>query len=303
MNARNEAKLSMYNAVLTHAEDNAVITATVPAFATQVTALRTIYSNIVTAAQNEAQAITGIAMDKTQLRKSLTDQAIQIAAAVFSFAASTNNNALKEQVKFTNTDFKSMRDEMIVPNCNIINTAATANLVALATYGITNTILNNFQDAMEDYANAIALPRNAVTQRSSYTATIKNLFKDGDSLLKLQMDKLALQFKTANLEFYNTYKSNRIILDAATSSTQATGTITDSVTNDPIPNVTINVVDQPYTTTSDATGKYTIKIPVPGTYNLSYSTVAGYNNKIQTGVVVTLGQSTTLNMQLIPLPV
>jgi len=39
MNAKNEAKLSMYNAVLTHIEDNAAITATVPAFATQATAL------------------------------------------------------------------------------------------------------------------------------------------------------------------------------------------------------------------------------------------------------------------------
>ena len=53
MNSRNEAKLSMYNAVLTHIEANTAITATVPAFATAATTLRTTYNNIVEAAQQE----------------------------------------------------------------------------------------------------------------------------------------------------------------------------------------------------------------------------------------------------------
>ncbi|MEQ1796898.1 MAG: hypothetical protein ABL872_03035 [Lacibacter sp.] len=221
MNAKNEAKLSMYNAVLTHIEDNTVITATVPAFATQATALRTIYENIVTAAQNEAQAITGITMDKTQLRKSLCEQAATVAAAVFSFAAASNNNQLKEEVNYPISELTRLRDEMLVPICNNILSAATINIASLTTYGVTGATTGDLEDAIEDYAEMIALPRNAVTQRSAYTATIRNLFKDGDAILKLQMDKLALQFKTANLQFYNTYKNNRIILDAATSNTQA----------------------------------------------------------------------------------
>lgn len=302
MNAKKEAKLSMYNAVLTHAEANTTITATVPAFATQVTTLRSIYNEIVDAAQNEAKAITGVAMDKTQVRKAATDLALQVSAAVFSYAAATSNNTLKEQVNFTASDFRNMRDEMVVPNCNNIHNLANTHLASLATYGITTTVLSDLADATEAYADIIATPRNAVAQRSSYSDTINTLMKDADALLKLQMDKVALQFKTDNLEFYNAYKQNRIILDAATSSTQVTGVITDSETNQPIANVKVQVVDQPYTAISNAIGEYTVKIPVPGTYNLAFTIIAGYNNKTQNGVSVTLGQSTTLNMQLVPLP-
>jgi hypothetical protein len=303
MTARYEAKLSMYNAVLTHAEANPTITSTVPAFATQVTTLRSIYNDLVAAAQSEVQNITGVTMDKAQVRKAATDLALQVSAAVYSFAAATSNNTLKEQMNFPPSSFARLRDEMVVPICNNIHNAATAHQASLVPYGVSNGLLSDLADATEEYAAVIATPRNAVTQRTSYSETMKNLFKDADALLKLQMDKVALQFKAANPEFYTAYKQNRIILDAATSATQVTGTVTDSETGQPVANVTVQVVDEPYTTTTNATGEYVLKVPVPGTYTIAFTVLAGYNNKTQTAVVVTLGQTTTLNTTLVPLPV
>ncbi len=302
MDSRNEAKLSMYNAVLTHIEANAVITATVPAFATVATTLRTTYNNIVDAAQQETLAITGITMDKTQARLALCNEAAGIAAAIFAYASSISDNEMKEQVNYPVSKLQNTNDELLIPVCNNILSIATTNAAAIIPYGVSAARVTAFEDIIEDYQNLIPNPRNAVSNRSAVRTSLKNLFKDADLMFKSQLDKLALQFKTTEEDFYNTYKNNRIILDAATSNTQATGTITDSVTNQPIPNVTINVIDQIYTATSNATGDYTIKIPVPGTYNLTFI-AGGYNTKVQNGVVLTLGQSTTLNIQLVPLPV
>ncbi len=302
MDSRNEAKLSMYNAVLTHIEANAVITATVPAFATVATTLRTTYDNIIDAAQQETLAITGITMDKTQARLALCNEAAGIAAAIFAYASSISDNEMKEQVNYPVSKLQNTNDELLIPVCNNILSIATTNAAAIIPYGVSAARVTAFEDIIEDYQNLIPNPRNAVSNRSAVRTSLKNLFKDADLIFKSQLDKLALQFKTTEEDFYNTYRNNRIILDAATSNTQATGTITDSVTNLPIPNVTINVVDELYTATSDATGDYTIKIPVPGTYNLTFL-AGGYNTKVQNGVVVTLGQSTALNIQLVPLPV
>ena len=302
MDSRNEAKLSMYNAVLTHIEANAVITATVPAFATVATTLRTTYNNIVDAAQQETLAITGITMDKTQARLALCNEAAGIAAAIFAYASSISDNEMKEQVNYPVSKLQNTNDELLIPVCNNILNIATTNAAAIIPYGVSAARVTAFEDIIEDYQNLIPNPRNAVTNRSAVRTSLKNLFKDADLIFKSQLDKLALQFKTTEEDFYNTYRNNRIILDAATFNTQATGTITDSVTNQPIPNVTINVIDQIYTATSNATGDYTIKIPVPGTYNLTFL-AGGYTTKIQNGVVVTLGQSTALNIQLVPLPV
>lgn len=302
MDSRNEAKLSMYNAVLTHIEDNTAITATVPAFATAAATLRTTYENIVEAAQQETLAITGITTDKSEARIALCNEAARIAAAIFAFASSISNNELKQQVNYPVSKLQNTNDELLIPVVNNISALATANLASLTTYGITATTISDFGDSIEDYQELIPNPRNAVTSRSAVRTSIINLFKEGDATLKNQIDKLALQFKTTEPEFYNTFKNNRIILDAATSTTHATGLITDSVTNQPIASVAIQVVDQPYTATGNSTGGYAIKIPVPGTYSITF-TIGGYNTKTVTGVVITLGQSTTLNVQLVPLPV
>ncbi len=302
MTSRNEAKLGMYNAVLTHIEANGTITATVPAFETAADALRAVYNNIIDASQQESLAIGGITTDKSQARIALCQEAANIAAAVFAFAAAASNNTLKEQVNYPVSKLLLTKDELLIPACNNIHDLANTNAALLIPYGVTATRLTAFETILENYQELIPSPRNAVTSKAAVRTSLTNLFKQADTLLKTQLDKIALQFKTSNEEFYNTYKQNRIILDAATSSTQVTGVITDSVSNQPIPGVKVQVVDQPYTATSNALGQYTVKVPVPGTYNIAFTILAGYSNKTQTGVVVTLGQSTTVNTQLVPLP-
>ncbi len=302
MTSRNEAKLGMYNAVLTHIEANGTITATVPAFETAAASLRTIYNNIIEAAQQEEQAIKGITLDKSAARIALCQEAANIAAAVFAFAAAASNNTLKEQVNYPVSKLLLTKDELLIPACNNIHDLANTNVAVLTPYGVTGARLTSFNVLISDYQEVIPTPRNAATSKAAVRTSLTNLFKQADEIFKTQLDKIAMQFKTSNIDFYNTYKQNRIILDAATSSTQVTGVITDSETNQPIANVKVQVVDQPYTATSNAIGEYTVKIPVPGTYNLAFTIIAGYNNKTQNGVSVTLGQSTTLNMQLVPLP-
>ncbi len=302
MTSRNEAKLGMYNAVLTHIEANGTITATVPAFETAADALRTIYNSIIDAAQQEEQAIKGITLDKSAARIALCQEAANIAAAVFAFAAAASNNTLKEQVNYPVSKLLLTKDELLIPACNNIHDLANTNIASLTDYGVTPARLTAFTNIVEDYQELIPSPRNAVTSKAAVRTSLTTLFKQADDIFKTQLDKIALQFKTSNIDFYNTYKQNRIILDAATSSTQVTGVITDSENNQPVAGVTVQVVGQPYTAASNAVGEYTVKIPVPGTYNLAFTIIAGYNNKTQTGVVVTLGQSTTLNTQLVPLP-
>ncbi|TWI82970.1 carboxypeptidase family protein [Lacibacter cauensis] len=300
MNARQESKLSMYNAVLTHIEANPAITATVPAFATVATALRTVYNNIITAAQKEAQATAGITMDKAGTKTALCEEAANIAAAVFAFAMDANNHELKEQVNYPVSKLQQTKDELLVPLCNNIHAKATANIAALASFGITAGRLTAFQTTIDNYAALIPGPRNAVANRAAARATLTTLFKQADEMIKLQMDKLALQFKPVNSAFYSAFKTNRSIIDATSTSTMVKGKVVDMLTNLPVPSVAVQVVGQAYAATTNANGEYEVKIPVPGVYNLSYSN-NGYNNKTENNINVSLGQVTTRNTQMAPL--
>jgi hypothetical protein len=297
MNSSQEAKLSMYNAVITYCDANTATVATVPAFQTAYTNFKNNFGAIIEVASLEAQVITGITMDKSQMRKDLAQKASDIAAAVYAYAITQNDNTLKEQVNFSVSDLLRLKDEILGPTCSNIANAADTNIANLAGYGITAAVLTDFADMTQAFMNLVAAPRNAVTQRATYSSELKELFKTGDSILKDQMDKIALQFKTTNPEFYTTYKNNRIILDAGTSPTQAEGIITQNGTETTLSGVSIQVVGQSYNATSNGSGEYKLKIPVPGTYNIQF-TKSGFADKTVDNIEITLGQSTDLDVQL-----
>jgi hypothetical protein len=301
MNSKQEAKMNMYDAVISHCNQNPAIVGTVPAFLAALTAFSSKYSSLVSTAQLEINEISGVAINKSVARKNLAQQASDISSAVFALAAANNDNDMKEKARNPVSKLINLRDELLAPACQNIHDLANTNIAALALYGITAATLTSFQSAIDSYTTAIPAPRNAVSQRVVYAKNIKTLIKEADGILKDQMDKIAPQFKAANMLFYNTYKNNRIILDAATSSTQVTGTVLADVEPGPLSGGTIQVIGQSYTTTTDANGEYTLKIPVPGTYSLKF-THAGYQDKTINNVVVTLGQSTNLNVTLNILP-
>lgn len=62
-----------------------------------------------------------------------------------------------------------------------------------------------------------------------------------------------------------------------------------------------NIAGQAYTATTNATGQFFLKVPVPGTYNFVFI-IPAYEPKTVDNVLIKLGQTTQLNFQLIPLP-
>lgn len=301
MNSSQEAKLNMYHAVISHSDANPLITATVPAFDAMMAALKIKVDSIDSTVQQEALVISGVAADKKFLREILAQQAYKLAAAVFAYASSINNHTLKEEVDFSTTELLRHKDDELAPTCRNIHDAANANLAALAGYGITAPVLASFDGLIDQYAAVVPAPRNAAALRKTYAETLKTLFKDADNMLKNMLDKVAVQFIAGNLEFYNTYKNNRIIIDATTSHTQASGTVVSDIESEPIGGVAITIDGKPYVATTDADGNYSLKIPVPGTYNLTF-THAGFATKTINDVVVQLGKSTPLDVTMNILP-
>lgn len=297
MDNRNEARMNMYDAVINYCNANVPIVATIPAFQTALTAFTSKFSSIAATAQLEMQVISGVTLDKADLKKKLSQQAADIAAAVFAYASSVSDNKLREKVRYPYSKLVVMKDELLTPACQNIHDSANANIAALAPYGISAATLTSFQNAINNYTDSVPAPRNAASQRSAYAASLKTLFKEADSILKNQMDKIALQFKAANMLFYNTYKNNRIIVDAAASATQVSGNVTSSDGNNPVFNVLIAAEGTSYTATTDEKGDYTLKIPVPGTYNITF-THPKFQVFTEKEVTVALGKSSKLNVKL-----
>ena len=77
------------------------------------------------------------------------------------------------------------------------------------------------------------------------------------------------------------------------------GTVKDAETGEPMRSVTVRLKDTKKGAFSDVKGKYTIKAVAPGTYSIIFTSV-GFSSKTVGSVIVTAGQTTTINATLSP---
>jgi hypothetical protein len=297
MTSKQEAKLNMFRATQKHCADNATIVATIPAFQAAVNSLNAIISSIVATTQQEDLVTKGITIDKAEAKKTLCQLAADVAAPIIAFAASNNNNQLMQEVNFSYTELFRSKDDQLAPRCKNIHDAALANLAALAPYGISAATVTTLQASIDNYQAAVPTPRNAAAQKITIRTNLKNLIKEADTVLKLQMDKTIVALKTSNPDFVTTYKSNRVILDPSKTSTSLKGVIQSSADNSFIDSATILLDPTGATTTTNKLGQYEIKPVTAGTYTVIV-TATKYQQIKQTDVVIKQGQINKLDFVL-----
>lgn len=299
MNAKQEAKLNMFRATQKHCNDNPTIVATVPAFETASQALNAKIASIIATAQQEDLITKGITVDKAEAKKTLCQLATDTAAPIFAFASANNNNQLMQEVNFTYTQLFKSKDDQLAPRCQNILNAAQNNLAALAAYGITAATVTTLQTTINNYQNKVPDPRNAAAQKATIRLNLKNLIKEADKVLKLQMDKTVVAFKTANPDFVSTYKINRIIIDPSKTTTTLKGTVINSADNSFIAGATIAIEGTTIKAITNDKGEYEIKPIIPGTVNIIVS-APKFKDTTKTNIIIKQGQINKQDIALNP---
>jgi len=299
MNAKQEAKLNMFRATQKHCADNATIIATIPAFQSAVNSLNAKITSIIATAQQEDLVTKGITIDKAEAKKTLCQLAADVAAPIIAYAAANSNNQLLKEVSFTYSDLFKTKDDQLAPRCKNIHDAAQANLAALGTYGISAATVTILQNTINNYQAKVPDPRNAAAQKVTIRANLKNLIKEADTVLKLQMDKTIVGLKKTHPDFVSTYKSNRVILDPSKTSTSIKGVIISSVDKSFIKGATVLLVETKTKVLSNELGEYEIKPVANGQYSLNV-TASKYKDTVINDVTVKQGQANKQDIVLDP---
>ena len=299
MNATQEAKLNMYRATQQHCEDNAAIVATVPAFSTSFNSFKSKVAAIIATVQQEDLITKGVTIDKSEAKKTLCQLAADIAAPIFAFASANNDNRLKQEVNFSYSDLYKSKDDQLAPRCQNIHDASTTNLAALTPYGITAATLTTFQTTIDNYKTKVPTPRNAAALKATIRTNLRNLIKETDKVLKEQMDKTVVGFKTTNPDFTKTYKTNRIILDPSKTATTLQGTVTNSADNTFVVGATVAIEGTKLNAITNDKGEYEIKPITIGTANLIAS-ASKFKDKRISNIAVKKGQINKQDISLDP---
>lgn len=297
MNTKQEAKLKMYRATEKHCDDNSSIVSSVPAFQTALTKFKEKISDIFSTTQKKEVALTGITADKNSAKQTLCQLAADVAGMISAFAAMNNNQVLKAEVNFSITKLSKSREDQLTIYCQTIHDKGLANLASIRDYGVTQDVLTDLQNAINEFSEDTPKTRTATSQRKTLGSNLEQLFKEADYILKEQMDKLVVAFRASHPNFVATYQTTRIIIDPSKTTTQLRGKITDQTTNLPVKNALVEVIEAQITVKSNSKGDYLVK-PLPsGTYTLRIS-ATNYPTKEIDEVVAKLGEINILNVKI-----
>ena len=294
MNSKQENKLSMYLGEKKILTDYNATWVAIPGFATVVS---TFISKIalIQATENRQQRTTkGVTTNKKNKKLLLIEKALVVAGGILSVAQETNDTELFELVNFTASELEHIGDTLLLDRATLILDTGNANAAAILPKGITAVILGELQTMVTEYETVVVSPRDLIVDKKTATAQLKVLFLDTDALLKDNLDRLMMQFKTSNNEFFRKYFNGREIIDLGTQHTRLGGVITDSEGN-PLEGVTVVAVGADLEEVSDAEGIYLFKPFIPGDFTITF-TKTGFITQTFEDVHVSPGQHLVLDV-------
>ena len=296
MNSKQENKLSMYLGEKKILTDYNATWVAIPGFANVVT---TFFSKIalIQATENRQQRTTkGVTTNKKNKKLLLIEKALVVAGGILSVAQDTNDSELFELVNFTASELEHLGDTLLLDRVTLILDTGNANAATILPKGITAVILGELQTMLTEYETVVVSPRDLIVDKKTATAQLKVMFLDTDALLKDNLDRLMMQFKTSNNEFFRKYFNGREIIDLGTQHTRLGGVITDNDGN-PVEGVVVTVASADLEEVSDAEGIYLFKPFIPGDFTITVAKT-GFVTQTFEDVHVSPGQHLVLDVTL-----
>ena len=178
-----------------------------------MTAVNAALGTVGTKAQQQETPIIGEEVQKVLVRHDYEDEIMRIGGQLCSLASKNNDPNLAAQTELTLPQLDKLSADILEATGKRISTLATANLAALADYGITQTDVTALDGLTTQFDAVKTAPRKAIATRAGQTKTMPPAVKNVTSLLRNHLDKQMLMFKKSNPEFYAGYQSARVILD------------------------------------------------------------------------------------------
>jgi hypothetical protein len=229
MNKYQTAKHDSLKLIVKESKNNPESVAKVPKFGIVVNRIEEICNEIEPHQIEQEKNLTGITVDKDIIVENLTDSTVEISGAVYSYAHDINDNALMARVNYKSTRLESMSQSKLVAVAGVVlEEALKIPTTDLANEGISGEDLTAYQELIARFSVVKSSKKEAVIDRSGTTKKLNNLFKEASSLLKDKLDRLAVQFKRKDPEFYLKYKAARVVHYRSAAKKE-----TDAVVNEP----------------------------------------------------------------------
>jgi hypothetical protein len=212
MNKYQTARLDSLKLIVKESKNNPDSLALLPKFGVVINRLETICMAIESHQVQQEKDLKGITADKDVALENLIDSTVEIAGAVYSYAHDMKNNTLMSKVNYKSTAVEKMTQSEVVAVASIIlEEAVRIPAPEMTNEGISQEELTAYGELINHFKAIKSSKREAVISRTGTTENLNNLFKEASTLLYEKLDRLAIQFKRKDPDFYLRYKAARSI--------------------------------------------------------------------------------------------
>jgi hypothetical protein len=296
MTTKQENVITMWNTTNSVLTTNNAVWTGLTAFNAAVVRFRSKLSTSAIYVATQQSKTQGVTTDKKTSRDLAIAQGVIISADIQAFAKVTNNNTLFMDMNFPKSTLEKLPDTTLVTTLQLIHTTATANLAALAGYGVVAATLTAYQTLIGNYNTYLAAPAARKATKKTATSNLASIIKDGNSELDT-LDKLVGNFSVSNPDFVSTFKNARVIIDSGVTHTKLKGVVKDAITGDPIPDAIIRQAIIGQIAITDADGNYSTLLDF-GIFDFN-CTAPGYQQLDKLHVTILKGHSNHLDFNLI----
>jgi hypothetical protein len=310
MTNQQESRLSMYLSFRDYQAAYTAITTPLPNYTTNSTTFVNTIPQIQAVAEQQKISKKGVTDNKNILKENLIVTTADYARKLGVYAKFTNNATLAQEVKFTEGKLRQVADTAVKDYAQIVYDRAQPIVASLATYGITAATQTALLAAITAYNASIGKPSISRTESSQITKRLETLFKAADTALA-NMDAAVEIVRLTQVDFYNSYKNARKVVETGTGSLAIKGLVTDAMTGEPVKGATLSfaldgnngMAKAAKSATTESVvkktaekGGFNIKSLPSGIYTVTIKKV-GYADQMAT-VAVADGELTDLNIQL-----
>jgi hypothetical protein len=225
METEQRNRVTMFKTVSAYLDDNNSVWSEMAPLQTAVTQFKNKIATIDVAVQKQ-EAPIGASGDKAAARDALEDVLFLTCEALGVLGHSGQDHDLVALTAVRPSTLQRLDDEELSNRATSILAEATARKSDLATLRVTQTNLDELEQALERFNASKANPRTATVARVVQTESLPILIRDASGILRNEIDKMANLFRRTNTEFVGGYRSARVIVDRAAShkTTKTTGT-------------------------------------------------------------------------------
>ncbi|HCY74344.1 MAG TPA: hypothetical protein DHV28_00350 [Ignavibacteriales bacterium] len=213
MNDKQENKLTMYNAVTTLLVANSAKYATVTALSTALTNFQDIIAAISEKNILKNSATAGKTTLKSQERTALISAVVPVAGGLFALGTATNDPRLQALGNIKKGTLQNLRDTELTDQATLVKNTADAYAAQLVAYGVEALQIANIDTIISAFNSALGGKESSFSTKFAAGSVLSDLFKQGDSILTDQMDRMMEKFNSSDPQFYLEYKNARVIKD------------------------------------------------------------------------------------------